>query len=381
MATITGTNNFNDSLLGTNASDLIRPIYGGLTSDTVDGLGGTDRIVLEVDTVTSTDGLNVDFTAGTIVDTQYTISFSNIERLIITGSLFDDTMSGGSLTDIFRGLAGNDLFDGNGGGDQLFGDAGNDTLRGGGGNDYIEGGANNDALNGGSGTDTLVGGVGNDFYVVDLLNDVVIENANEGIDTISSTIGFSLEFIANVENLRLSALGGGVSGTGNSLGNKIFGNGLNNILSGLGAVDRLFGGDGNDKLFGGDERDFLFGEDGNDELIGGAGVDNLTGGAGEDQFIFNSAFEGRDNILDFSVVDDLIVVDRAGFGLGGGRGILSADNFVIGTVPVDGDDFFIYDNTTGILRFDSNGNVGGGSSQIARLSGLPVLTADNIFLS
>ena len=38
--------------------------------------------------------------------------------------------------------------------------------------------------NGGTGADTLTGGAGNDTYVVDNTGDVVIEKANEGIDTV-----------------------------------------------------------------------------------------------------------------------------------------------------------------------------------------------------
>jgi Ca2+-binding RTX toxin-like protein len=52
----------------------------------------------------------------------------------------------------------------------------------------ITGGAGNDTLNGGAGADTLVGAGGNDTYVVENAGDVVIENANEGTDTIKTAL-------------------------------------------------------------------------------------------------------------------------------------------------------------------------------------------------
>ena len=49
-----------------------------------------------------------------------------------------------------------------------------------------------DNFDGGSGNDTMAGGVGDDFYIVDSVGDVVIENANEGIDQIHTTIDYTL---------------------------------------------------------------------------------------------------------------------------------------------------------------------------------------------
>ena len=48
----------------------------------------------------------------------------------------------------------------------------------------------------------MVGGAGNDTYVVDATGDVVTEQADEGTDTIQSSVSYTLG--ANVENLTLT---------------------------------------------------------------------------------------------------------------------------------------------------------------------------------
>ena len=45
----------------------------------------------------------------------------------------------------------------------------------------------------------MLGGTGNDTFVVDSAGDVVTESANEGTDTIQSSVSYTLG--ANVENL------------------------------------------------------------------------------------------------------------------------------------------------------------------------------------
>ena len=79
----------------------------------------------------------------------------------------------------------------------------------------------------------MSGGTGNDTYVVRGGNDVVVENANEGIDHVQSFDSYVLT--ANVENLELIA--GDIDGTGNGLDNDIYGTDGVNVLSGLGGND------------------------------------------------------------------------------------------------------------------------------------------------
>jgi Ca2+-binding RTX toxin-like protein len=163
----------------------------------------------------------------------------------------------------------------------------------------INGTSNNDVLDSvGGRLSTLIGRQGDDVYGIYNSANVIIENANEGNDTVWTAVNYTLS--ANVENMHLV---GAVNGTGNSSNNIISGYGLgNNVISGLGGNDSLYGGDGNDTLDGGADNDYLGGGAGNDSLSGGdgadvldsagdlAGVDTLVGGKGDDVYgIYNSA--------------------------------------------------------------------------------------------
>jgi len=127
------------------------------------------------------------------------------------------------------GTAGNDTLIGTSGNDVLDGLAGDDVLRGLAGNDTLLGGVGNDLLDDGTGTDTMTGGTGNDTYVLDMSGDVVIELANEGTDTVQSSIAYTLG--ANVENLTLTGTAL-INGTGNALDNVLTGNSMANTLTG-----------------------------------------------------------------------------------------------------------------------------------------------------
>ncbi|KAA1052536.1 FG-GAP-like repeat-containing protein [Azospirillum argentinense] len=116
-----------------------------------------------------------------------------------------------------------------------------------------------------SGADTLAGGTGDDVYVINAARDLIVEKADEGTDTVQTTLlAYSLP--ENVENLSFT-------GTGSFTG---IGNELNNAIIGGGGDDNLSGGTGNDTLSGGD---------GNDTLDGGAGANTLIGGAGNDVYL------------------------------------------------------------------------------------------------
>lgn len=127
--------------------------------------------------------------------------------------------------------------------DRLYGGGGNDTLYGGGNPDYLEGQHGNDLLDGGTGVDRMAGGADDDTYIIDNVSDQVIEGANNGIDTVRSSVNYTLS--ANVENLTLTGTAD-LSGTGNSLDNTIIGNTGNNTLEGKGGADLLEGGLGFD---------------------------------------------------------------------------------------------------------------------------------------
>jgi Ca2+-binding RTX toxin-like protein len=219
----------------------------------------------------------------------------------------------------------------------------------------------NDTLNGGRGNDTMRGGGGNDTYVVDSTGDVIIENLNEGTDTVQSSISYTLG--ANLENLTLTGTDA-INGTGNSGNNIITGNSGNNTLNGGSGVDTLLGGNGNDIL------------------IGGTGNDTLTGGAGSDRFTFNSRSEGIDRITDFSVVDDTIAVSAAGFGGGLVVGsAIAASQFRLGSAATTSSDRFLYDKSTGALFFDQDGTGAIAKTQFATLNTGLALTNADIFVT
>jgi Ca2+-binding RTX toxin-like protein len=162
--------------------------------------------------------------------------------------------------------------DGNNGNNQLFGTSGDDAINGFGGNDQLFGDAGNDILDGGSGVDTMRGGSGDDSYLVDNSADVVIENVNDGVDTVFASTNFTLE--ANVENLLMRA---GTIGVGNDLNNRI----ELPAATLTSAPSVSFSGlDGNDTLISGV---------GNDTLDGGTGNDTMNGGGGNDIYRVDSA--------------------------------------------------------------------------------------------
>lgn len=340
-----------DKLAGDYGDDLLD---GGLGADTLYGNQGDDTYVVDDagDVVTELANEGTDTVQSSIA---YILG-SNVENLTLTGSAaingtgneHDNIITGNDQNNWLYGQGGNDSLHAGGGPDWLFGGAGNDvlvggapaagvwngdwlygeagddiliggtkslnfldggegndsltttggtynTLSGGGGNDALTGSIANDYLNGGTGTDTMAGGTGNDTYVVDNVGDSVIENTNEGTDTVRSSITCILG--SNVENLTLTGTAA-INGTGNALNNVITGNHAGNWLRGgagndtlyaLGGADWLYGGDGNDTLMGGTPAagtwngDWLYGDNGDDVLIGGSkNLNYLDGGAGHD---------------------------------------------------------------------------------------------------
>jgi Ca2+-binding RTX toxin-like protein len=176
----------------------------------------------------------------------YTLS-ANVENLTLTGTSEIDAI-GNALANILKGNTGDNVLVGGGGGD---------------------------TLDGGEGEDVMMGGTGNDTYIIDNIGDVVAEKRLAGIDTIKSSITYTLS--ANIENLTLTGTAA-INGTGNT---------LSNVLTGNSAANTLNGGAGNDLI------------------IGGAGKDTLTGSTGVDKFIYASVSDSsagstvRDVITDF----------------------------------------------------------------------------------
>ena len=110
-------------------------------------------------------------------------------------------------------------------------------------NDILIGELGNDYLDGGVGSDTLQGGAGNDTYVRNNSGDVITELANEGTDTVLTTLSYSLG--AEIEHATLT--GANVSNLiGQAKDNQLTGNQAANTLDGQGGLDVLTGGLGND---------------------------------------------------------------------------------------------------------------------------------------
>lgn len=345
---------------------------------------------------------------------------------VLTGDTGNDTIAGGAGNDIISGDAGNDslsggigddVLSGGAGNDTILGDDGNDALYGGADNDILSGGAGNDVLDGGTGADTMSGGAGDDTYHVDDPGDLVVENANEGTDTVISAINYTLT--QNVERLNLT--GPALSGIGNSLDNLLIGNANPNTLRGEAGNDTIYGLDGNDRLNGGTgndahfggrgkdtivagagndtahggpgndtingdsgrdqlygdgARDVLRGGSGNDLLSGGTGSDALRGGSGRDAFLFDVSLRssGVDTIVDFNPADDTIRLDHRYFNQTSGKGSLQEAQFWTGSSAHDADDRIIYDSQTGAVYYDSDGTGAAASVQFANLAAGLALT-------
>ena len=377
----------NDVLNGNAGNDRLD---GGVGSDTMAGGTGDDTYVVDVATDIVTENLNEGI--DTIESSKTLTLAANVENLLLTGTTaingtgntLDNVLTGNSAVNRLRGGAGNDRLDGKAGADKMLGGMGDDTyvvdistdvitentnegtdtvessvtltlganvenliltdstaingtgntlnnilignvaantLSGGRGGDTLISGAGNDRLVGGTGIDTMQGGTGNDTFVVDVAADIVTENFNEGTDTVETGITYTLG--ANVENLTLTGTTT-VNGTGNTLDNVLTGNSAANTLTGGAGDDRLDGKAGADKLLGGIGDDTLYGKEGNDMLTGGIGTDN---------FVFDTilnATTNRDNISDFSAVDDTISLENAIFTNFTTTGALALGNFVSG---------------------------------------------------
>ena len=227
------------------------------------------------------------------------------------------------------GDGGNDTLIGNyyyGYNDTLSGGDGNDYLYGYGGNDYISGGANNDVLvgdigndtlDGGTGYDAMYGGTGNDIYAVDSVYDAIIEELNQGIDTVyaseSYTLGNNLEYLVLTNSAYY--------GYGNSLDNAIYGNNISNYLYGDAGNDLLVAGDGNDTIVGGTGYDLMYGEDGDDVYFVDSAADSIAEEANQGlDYVSSSISYTLGNNLEY-----LFLTDSAYYGYGN-----SLDNVILG---------------------------------------------------
>ena len=259
-------------------------IEGGAGADTLDGGGGVNTVSYN----SSAGKVRIDLLNGIVRggdaggDTLH--NFQNV-----TGSLYDDKLTGDNGDNLLDGVLGNDVLTGNGGNDTLSLLAG--TLAGGDSLAKLDGGAGNDVFQlrsldpatygsafsagsriiGGSGYDTLVlgntGSVTFSSSTVRQVERILVEDGfNYTLKTHDATVGAGLSMEVDA-----SALTGG------------------NRLKLDGSAET----NGSFELYGGGGKDVLVGGAGADFIQGGLGSDTVKGGAGDDIFAFNSYLELR----------------------------------------------------------------------------------------
>ena len=111
-------------------------------------------------------------------------------------------------------------------------------------NDTLTANSGNDTLQAGGGTDELVGGTGADLFMINSTADIVSVSGSHGVDTVQSSVTYSLP--SSVLDLVLSGTAS-INGTGSSAtGGIIQANSGTDVLTGVGAATTLYGGAGND---------------------------------------------------------------------------------------------------------------------------------------
>ena len=356
---------------------------GGIGVDALYGLAGSDAYFVDNpgDAVIENPGEGND----TVFSTAHFRLSANVEYLVLQGSAGLQGYGNG-LGNLIYGTTGSDLLDGGTGADGMLGGAGNDAYfvdnagdavieNVGEGSDTvyatvhfrlpanfehlvlqgsadlqaygnalsnaINGNIGSNILNGEGGADAMYGGAGADAYFVDNAGDVVIENLNEGSDTVYASVDYRLT--ANVEYLVLQGSAG--QGYGNALSNALYGTSGDNLLDGDSGADAMYGLAGNDAYFvdsigdlvienlnegselvystvsytlaantenlvllgsgglsgtGNTLSNAIYGNTGANTLNGGAAADFLQGNAGNDTFAFNAGQANGDMVADFA---------------------------------------------------------------------------------
>ena len=304
-------------------------------------------------TVTWTLGANLE--ALTLTGTAAINGTGNTLANILTGNSAANVLTGGAGNDVYVISTGDTVVEGAGAGtDTVLSDVtttlsanvellvltGANAINGTGNSlaNVLTGNNAANVLDGGTGADTMAGLNGNDTYVVDSAADLVIELANNGLDTVQSSVTHTLA--ANVENLTLTGTSA-INGTGNVLDNILTGNSAANVLTGgagndtyvIGAGDTVVetanngtdqvqsavthtlaanvenmtltgttavngtGNTLNNILTGNSAANVLTGASGNDTISGAGGTDVLNGGSGNDTYLFNRG-DGQDTVQD-----------------------------------------------------------------------------------
>ena len=352
-----GSTGFQQTIIGNIVVDPFGNILGGSIAQLQETLGSTEATIkgnLVVDANFNISGtvtqISVLSGTNTIVMSGLSLPYSALDSVTTANDLFsavgnqmtgNDTItytnnSGAGMS--FYGGPGNDTITISGpNADTLNGGDGNDTLNGGDGNDILDGGTGNDILNGGAGDDTLQGGDGNDVFLIGSAAEHGVGEAIDGgagsdvIRFTSTTLGQTLVLAPGVTavesvvigtaagvitgltalNVDASAVGSGLSLTGNNGANILTGTGFGDVLSGNAGNDTLLGGDGNDTLLGGLGQDTVNGGTGDDQitmLVTAGNVDTIDAGDGTDTLLLSGVVPGNHVVVvDLSSLTDQVV--------------------------------------------------------------------------
>jgi Ca2+-binding RTX toxin-like protein len=387
----------NDFLNGAEGADKLVGGGGIDTADYRDSLS-SERIVVNLATNFGNDG---DAQGDTFEGIENV--FGTLEGDLITGDGLANLLLGDGGDDFLSGGEGNDTLDGQSDADQMVGGNGNDTFvvqekgdtvselftlgtdtvrssidfnlnnttivqgnvenltltgtqdidaTGNSLNNVLIGNSGDNRLSAVAGADTMRGGAGDDRYFVENAGDLVDESTtgSGGVDTVQSSISFSLsgsKALGAVENLALTGSGSSnINGAGNGLANDMSGTRGNNDLMGLG------------------------------------GNDVLTGGRGADTFVFNAALNAAtnvDTITDFTVIDDTMRLENA-FMSALSTGQLGVAAFHIGASAADASDRIVYNSANGALSYDADGTGAGAAVKFAQLDTGLLLTSADFFI-
>lgn len=311
----------NDTLVGNGGDDILN---GGAGADVMKGGFGNDIFYVDntADLVFENNGEGSDTIFSSV---SYSLAGRFVETLTLTGIGNTDAI-------------------GNGQANTLNGNDGNNNLTGGSGDDILNGRAGNDRLDGGSGADIMAGGADDDTYIVDNTGDQVIENANEGYDTIVTIKSLTLG--ANIEAARLTSVGN-LNLTGNELDNALTGGSGNNTLDGGLGADVMTGGKGDDTYYVDNTGDSVVenANEGTDKIISSVTY-SLAG-----RVVENMTLSGADNI------------DATGNGLANTLNGNVGNNTIDGGFGADamaggkGDDTYIVDNVGDTVAEGSAGGI------------------------
>jgi len=269
------TGDANDNMLSGGEGDDV--LVGGAGDDVLAGGSGSNILVGgsghdTADYSDATGGVTVSLAVSGAQDTGGggTDTLNGIENL--TGSAFDDVLTGNGQANVFD-LSG-------GGEDTVFGASGNDVFKFGGnftGADYVDGG---------SGFDTLV--LDGDYSSGARISAASVT----GVEKVELGTGHSYTLSADDETV---SAGGHFTIDGSALG-------AGDVMTYDGTSETdgrliLLGGAGNDVLTGGAQNDVIDGNGGADRIdLTNGGNDHADGGNGDDTFVLGATFTSADRI-------------------------------------------------------------------------------------